>query len=45
MHKHYLTKAVKEKIAIILTEQFTYKYYLSHIVENSNKNFIILGNF
>ena len=45
MHKHHSTKAVKEKIAIILTEQFTYKYFMRHIVENSNKNFIILGNF
>jgi len=34
-----------EKIAIITTEDFAYKYYLSELVINSKNQFIIMGNF
>lgn len=45
MNKNILSKSDKEKVAIILTDSFTYKYYASHIIKSSDRNFIILGNF
>jgi len=40
-----LRRTKNPKIAIILTEEFTYEYYIEELLTNTDSDFIVLGNF